>query len=303
MPDLNDLYFYAQVVEHAGFAPAARALGVPKSKLSRRIAMLEQRLSVRLIQRSTRRFSVTEIGQEYYRRCVAMLVEAEAAQEVIDRVQSEPRGTVNLSCPVALLHARVAPMLIRFMTQCPQVKLNLEATNRRVDVIRDGFDIAMRVRFPPVDDSDLVMHTLGTSVQRIVASPDLLERGPRPRVPGDLPLLPSLDLGPSNREHAWHLEGPDGSMATVLHQPRFVTDDMAALREAALAGIGVVQLPEMLVLDDIAAARLEPILPQWRAPAGLVQAIFPSRRGLIPAVRRLVDFLAAEFANPPAPAA
>ncbi|MEP6656441.1 MAG: LysR substrate-binding domain-containing protein [Betaproteobacteria bacterium] len=303
MPDLNDLYFYAQVVEHAGFAPAARALGVPKSKLSRRVAMLEQRLGVRLIQRSTRRFSVTEIGQEYYRRCVAMLVEAEAAQEVIDRVQSEPRGTVNLSCPIALLHARVAPMLIRFMTQCPQVKLHLEATNRRVDVIREGFDIALRVRFPPVDDSDLVMRTFGASGQLIVASPELFERGPRPAVPGDLPLLPSLDLGPPNREHAWHLEGPDGGLATVLHQPRFVTDDMAALRVAALSGIGVVQLPEMLVLDDIAAGRLERMLPHWRAPAGLVQAIFPSRRGLIPAVRRLVDFLASEFASPAAPAA
>src|SRR4249920_3445575 len=108
MQDLNDLYYFAMVVDHGGFAPAGRALGIPKSKLSRRIALLEERLGVRLIQRSTRRFAVTEIGQNYYAHCKAMLVEADAAQAAVEQTRSEPRGTVRLTCPVALLHARVS---------------------------------------------------------------------------------------------------------------------------------------------------------------------------------------------------
>ena len=115
IPDLNDLYFYVQVVDHGGFSAAGRALGTPKSKLSRRVALLEDRLGVRLLQRSTRRFAVTEIGQEYYRHCVAMLVEADAAQEAVDLTRSEPRGVVRLSCPTALLDYQVGSMLATFM--------------------------------------------------------------------------------------------------------------------------------------------------------------------------------------------
>ena len=123
MQDLNDLYYFVQVVDHGGFAPAGRALGMPKSKLSRRIALLEERLGVRLIQRSTRRFSVTEIGQEYYAHCMAMLVEAEAAEEVIDEVAPEPRGVVRMSCPTALVCFQVGAMIARFMAANPRVEI------------------------------------------------------------------------------------------------------------------------------------------------------------------------------------
>ena len=138
MQDLNVLYFYVQVVDHGGFAPAGRALGLPKSKLSRRIARLEDGLGVRLIQRSTRRFAVTDVGQTYYAHCKAMLVEAEAAQEAIDVTRSEPRGIVRMTCPTALLDARVGPMLAEFMAQNPRVDVHLDSTNRRVDVIGEA---------------------------------------------------------------------------------------------------------------------------------------------------------------------
>ena len=146
MQDLNDLYFYVQIVDHGGFAPAGRALGLPKSTLSRRLAALEERLGVRLIQRSSRHFSVTEIGQMYYQRCVAMLVEADSAQDIIERHRSEPQGSVRISCPLALLDYGVNELLARYMAAYPQVKLEVESTNRRVDVIREGFDVALRVR-------------------------------------------------------------------------------------------------------------------------------------------------------------
>ncbi len=309
MYDLNDLYFFAQVVDHHGFAPAGRALGVPKSRLSRRIALLEERLGVRLIQRSTRRFAVTEVGECFYRHCKAMLVEAEAAHEAIATMRAEPQGTVRLACPVALLQYQVGAMLGQFLLQCPRVKLHVEATNRRVDVIGEGFDLALRVRFPPLEDSELVMNVLGESLQCLVAGPALLARHGAPQAPADLHVLPTLDLARGDGEHVWRLVGPDGADATVHHEPRLVTDDMAALRTAALAGVGAVQLPTMVVGDDIARGALIRLLPHWRLRSGIVHAVFPSRRGLLPSVRELIDFLGARYAalaaaeNRPSPAA
>ncbi len=295
MQDLNDLYYFVQVVEHQGFASAGRALGVPKSKLSRRIAVLEERLGVRLVQRSTRKFSVTDIGQNYYRHCKAMLVEAEAAQEVIDRNRAEPQGLVRVACPVTLLHFRVGAMLTQFMAQHPRVQVHLEATNRRVDVIQEGFDLALRVRFPPLQDSDLVMKVLGESTQCLVASPALLKQHAPLRAPADLHGLPSLDLGRPQHEHAWQLDGQDGAAVVVPHTPRLVTDDMMTLRLAALTGVGVVQLPTMTIREEFRSGALVRVLPDWVPRPGIVHAVFPSRRGLLPAVRKLIDFLAIEF--------
>jgi Transcriptional regulator len=299
MQDLNDLYYFVQVVDHEGFAPAGRALNLPKSKLSRRIALLEDRLGVRLIQRSTRRFAVTDIGQSYYRQCVAMLVEANAAQEVIDRVSAQPQGTVRISCPPALLDYQLGDVLARFLAACPRVQMQLESTNRRVDVIGEGFDIAIRVRFPPLKDTDLVMRVLGDSTQRLVASPALLQSHglAAPLLPADLAHLPSLDEGPPHREHHWTLFGPDDATAVVQHQPRMISDDRVALRLAALQGVGVLQLPTIMVQHDLQQGALVDLLPQWRPRAGVVHAVFPSRRGLLPAVRELIEFLALEFAK------
>lgn len=295
MQDLNDLYYFVQVVEHQGFAPAGRALDVPKSKLSRRIGILEERLGVRLVQRTTRKFAVTEIGQGYYQHCKAMLVEAEAAQEVIDRTRAEPQGIVRVACPVALLHFQVGAMLAQFMGRHPRVQVHLEATNRRVDVIQEGFDLALRVRFPPLEDSDLVMKVLGASRQCLVASPGLLKQHAPLHVPADLHAVPSVDLGGPRLDHVWQLDGPNGAAVLVPHAPRLVTDDMLTLRQAALAGVGVVQLPTMTIREEFRSGALVRILPDWAPRPGVVHAIFPSRRGLLPAVRQLIDSLALQF--------
>ena len=191
MQDLNDLRFFAEVVDQNGFAAAARKLGMPRSRLSRRIGLLEDRLGVKLIHRSTRRFTVTEVGREYYRHCVAMTVEAEAAQESIDRLRTEPQGIVRVSCPSSLIYFEIGEMTARFLEQYPKVEVLLESTNRRVDVIREGFDLAIRVRFPPLEDSDLVIRKLGDSPQRLVASPTVSKAFSRPLVPADLASLPS----------------------------------------------------------------------------------------------------------------
>src|SRR5688572_12568615 len=206
MRDLNDLYFFVQVVDHNGFAAAARELGMPRSRLSRRIALLEERLGVRLIQRSTRSFAVTDVGTEFHRHCVAMLIEADAAEEAIARIRAAPKGIVRVSCPSSVLYFQVAEMAVRFMAQCPDVEVHLESTNRRVDVIREGFDMAIRVRFPPLEESDLVMKVLAESPQCLVASPRLLQGRTLPLLPADLSSLPSMAWGPPRSIYDWHLE-------------------------------------------------------------------------------------------------
>lgn len=296
MQDLNDMRFFAEVVDQNGFAAAARKLGMPRSRLSRRIGLLEDRLGIKLIHRSTRRFTVTEIGREYYRHCVAMMVEAEAAQETIDRMRTEPQGVVRVSCPSSLIYFQIGEMIARFMEQYPKVEVLLESTNRRVDVIREGFDLAIRVRFPPLEDSDLVIRKLADSPQCLVASPSVSKAFSRPLVPADLASLPSLGLNPAGLEHEWQLDGPDGATATISHRPRFATEDMMALRLAALRGIGVCQFPTFVVADDLNSGRLVDLLPEWSPKAGIIHAVFPSRRGLLPSVRALLDFLATEYA-------
>jgi DNA-binding transcriptional LysR family regulator len=295
MQDLNDLYYFVQVVDHGGFAPAGRALGQPKSKLSQRIALLEKRLGVRLIQRSTRHFFVTEIGQNYYAHCKAMLVEAEAAQTAVEQTRSEPSGIVRLTCPVAFLHARVSAMLGGFMVQHPHVVIHLEATNRRVDLIAEGIDVAIRARPMPIESSDLMMKVLAQRGHALVASPNLVKKAGSIRVPADLNGLPSLDLGPPRQEHIWKLDGPDGAQADIRHQPRLVSDDMIALRSAAIVGVGIVHLPLLMVSDEIREGKLKHLLPGWAPKRHVVHAVYPSKRGLLPSVRALLDYLSACF--------
>ncbi len=292
MQDLNDLYYFVKVVDHGGFAPAGRALGMPKSKLSRRIARLEERLGTRLIHRSTRHISVTELGQAYYRHCVAMLVEAEAAEALIERNLTIPRGTVRLSCPPSLLHYLFTPLLVRFMAQCPDVEVQVVATSRRVDVVKEGLDLAIRVRFPPLEDSDLAMKVLSRSPQRLMAAPGLFKEWPLPQAPGDLAMLPSLDFEQVDKQHVWELDGPDGVTTRTRHHPRLVTDNAETLHQAALAGLGVAKLALLVAGRDLQEGRLIDVLPGWEPRGGILHAVFPTRRGLLPAVRALLDFLA-----------
>lgn len=297
MQDLNDLYYFVQIVDYGGFAPAGRALGIPKSKLSRRIANLEERLGVRLIQRTTRQFAVTEIGHTYYEHCQAMLVEAEAAQEVIDETRAEPRGIIRMTCPTALLQLYVGKILADFMAQCPQVTLHLEATNRRVDVVSEAVDLALRVRPMPLQDSDLVMRILAERSQCLVASPKLLKLTAIPKSPAELNGLPSLGLGAPQETYTWTLYGPEHAQAIIHHHPRFVTTDMLALRSAAIAGVGVVQLPYVMVREQLTEGSLVKLVADWSPLKELIHAVFPTRRGLLPSVRSVLDYLVLRFAE------
>ncbi len=301
-PDLNDLFYFARVVEHRGFAAAGRALGVPKSKLSRRVAVLEQRLGTRLLQRSSRRFAVTELGELYYRHCRAMVEEAESAHETIERHHTEPQGTLRISCPVLLAQGPLSRIISGFLARHPRVRIHLDSTNRRVDVIQEGIDLAIRVRPAPLDDSDLVVRVLVEDRALLLASPDYLDRQGRPEDPEALQRHDTLDMTRAGDEHRFRLVDADGAGRDVRHRPRLVTDELVTLRQAALDGLGIVVLPRVLVEEDLLAGRLEAVLPAWRTPHALIHAAFASRRGLLPAVRLFIDALAAGFAECPAEA-
>ena len=295
MFDLNELFLYAKVVEHGGFAAAGRALDLPKSTLSRRVGQLEARLGARLIQRSTRQFQVTDIGQAYYRHCVAMIAEAESAEDVIAFNKSEPRGVIRLSCTTALLNHWVAPMLAEFMAQCPSVELNVKSFNRKVDVISEGYDLALSLCFPPLESSELVMKVLGKSPQALVASAPFLQAHPLPLQPADIAGLPTINWGNPTAQYLWELNGPQGATAQVQHTPRLVSDDMSTLKNAALRGVGIANLPIAVVADEIADGGLIALLPEWQPAEGVITVVFASRRGLMPSVRSLIDFLGEAF--------
>lgn len=297
--DLNDLFYFAKVVEHQGFSAAARALGVPKSKISRRIAELEKRLGTQLLYRSTRKLHITEIGKLYYQHCEAMLIEAESAQELIERNHSEPRGLIRMTCPIALLHAHIGDMLAEFLLKHPQVQVHLEASNRRVDVVAEGVDLAIRVRPLPLESSDLVLKILSDRGLCLVAAPMLIQQMGLPTHPNDLRHWPSLGLGQTQGQQPlqfeWCLTHENGERVVIEHSPRLVTTDMVALRASAMAGVGLVQLPNLMVPKQVANGELVKLLPQWSPRREIIHVVFPSRRGMLPAVRALIDFLCQKY--------
>jgi len=296
-PDLNDLHFFACIVEAGSFAAAGRMLGVPKSRLSRRIALLEAQLGVRLLQRTTRQLALTEVGQRVYLHCRAMNNEAEAALDVALQVQSTPRGRVRMSCPIAIAQNLLAPLLPEFMQRYPDVALQLDVSNRRVDLIEEGVDIALRVRSEALEDSSLVVRTFGSASSVLVAAPVLLAARGVPEVPAELEHWPALGMAPHDGRHQWVFEADDGSRISVAYSPRLMTDDLVVLHEAALAGVGVACLPAMICADSLKQGLLVELLPQWRAPTAVFHAVFPSRRGMMPAVRALLDFLAEKLSD------
>jgi DNA-binding transcriptional LysR family regulator len=299
MEDLNDLYYFAAVVEHGGFAPAGRALGIPKSKLSRRVALIEDRLGVHLIHRTTRQFVVTDIGQSFYQHCQAMVVDAEAAIDTIGQSRAEPRGLLRVACPVSLVQIKVGAIAGEFLARHPLVTMHLEATDRRVDVIEERFDVALRVRQPPLEDSNLVIRKLGEGGLVLVASPEFLQRHGWPERPEQLADWPSASLPSRTPEHSWALSDDKGQLQSVAHKPRLISSEMFTLRQAAMQGIGAAQLPYALVENEIRQGFLEVVLPAWKSPQGITHAVFATRRGLLPAVRTFIDFLAQAFKNDP----
>jgi DNA-binding transcriptional LysR family regulator len=292
-PDLNDYALFAEVVTHGGFAAAGRALRAPKSTLSRRIAALEMRLGVRLIERSTRRFRVTEIGQAFYERCRIVVMDVEQADAIVSEALGEPHGTVRCSCPLGLVEA-LSSTFVGFMKAVPKAKLQIVAVDRAVSLIDERIDVAIRVRAALDADAALTVRTLGRSSRILVAAPSLAALCAAGDVAAlaDLPTLATTDqMG----EITWEFSGPDGEPRAIRHAPRMTCVDFTALRDAAVAGLGVALLPDHTCRGELSSGRLAHVFPQWRTEDGIIHLVFTTRRGLPPVVRSFIDHLAGAF--------
>lgn len=292
LSDLNDLRFFVEVIDHGGFSAAGRALGIPKSRLSNRVSKLEERLGVRLLQRSTRRFVITEVGERFLVHCRAMLEQARAAQDAVDELRSEPQGLVRISCPISMAPTLMAGLIPEFLARHPKVQVRLLVSDRRVDLIGEGFDIAIRVRDKLDTDATLVMRAFGQARVLLVAKPAFLDSQGRPSAPQELAGLPLLSMQDYEGTQILDLSGPDGAKQRVEMQARLVCGNFPVLLEAAKRGLGVATLPEMICAAAIASGELEVVLPAWAMPQGTAHFVYPTRRGLLPGVRALVDFLA-----------
>src|SRR3989338_4806469 len=265
MQDLNDLYYFAKVVEHGGFTAASRLLGIPKSRLSRRIAELELRLGVRLLQRTTRKLALTDVGERYLRHCQAMLLEAEQADEAVASLTSDP-----------------------------QVRLEMLLTNQRVDLLDENIDVALRVRDEEDEAPSLIARKLHPAQAFIVAAPALLDGQPIER-PEDLARLQVLGALEIDRKVHFLLQDAQGNRRELALEARLSIDDFAVRKTAALAGLGISMLPRLYCQTELDSGELIRLLPEWNLPGGYLQAVYTHRRGMLPAVRAWIEHLTDAF--------
>lgn len=296
MHDLNDFFYFHAVVTYQGFSAASRHIGVPKGTLSKRVARLEKRLQVRLLERSTRSVRTTEVGQAFYEHCEVMLASAEAAETVVAQAHAEPNGIVRLSCPQGLIQSLVEEILPAFMQAYPKVRVQLRMFERRAELIEDRLDIALRVRTrPDLADASFIMRPLGPSHMVLAVSPSVHAACEQSLTIDSLASVPTLSMAEETDEVRWELTGPGDETRSVTLRPRMMCSNFGVLLAAAQEGLGVALLPVHICRSSFATGELIHVLPEWRSPYGTIQAIFSTRKGLVPAVRALIEFLAQEI--------
>jgi DNA-binding transcriptional LysR family regulator len=295
--DLNDFFHFVQVVDRGGFTAAGRTLRIPKSTLSHRIQQLETDLGVRLLNRTSRRFAMTDAGEEFYRRAVGMLREAELAETAIRHRLSEPTGTVRCTSAVATMQFALRGILADFLVRYPKVNVVAHATDQNVDIVGENYDVAIRAHSDPLPDSTLVQRTLTPAPWFLFAGAAYLDANEAPQTPKDLKNHPSLFMMRTGVAPVWRLRHSSQAKGEVIMPltPRLLSDDMTALKQAAIAGLGVVALPGYVCRDDVRSGALRRVLPTWLADDSTITALIPYRQGLLPSVRVFIDHLAAEF--------
>lgn len=293
--NLNAITAFLLVAEKQSFRGAARALGVSKSTLSQRVAALEDQLGAQLLWRTTRSVRLTDIGESYYRAVEPALATILSAEKQVGDIQGHPRGRLRLSAPVEMGQCILGNVLIEYAKLYPDVEVVADLSDRKVNLIEEGFDLAIRVG--PLDDSSLICRRLSIlGPLRLFASPDYLQRHGTPRTPQDLADHACLAMTGQQEAVTWHLDGPDGTLALPI-RPRMAVGSWNILRELIVAGMGIGRLPEITGLQETGEGNLEEILPEW-APAGdACYAVYPSGKNPSPALRAMVDLLSAHLAN------
>ncbi|MBZ7924804.1 LysR family transcriptional regulator [Ensifer adhaerens] len=292
MLDLKEVYYFVQVVNRGGFAAASRSLQIPKSTLSYRIQQLESSLGVRLVNRTSRRFSMTDVGREFYQHARILLKDAEDIEDIVRQRLAEPSGIVRMTTPLDVSQFALREILPAFMLQHPKVEIHQQSTDVLIDIVEEGFDLALRGHSSPLPDSSLVQRTIARVPWFLYAGTRYLDSIGFPETPEDLIGCNSIGVP---RDNAWQLQHSDGRRIDVGIQPRFVSNDMVALKQAACAGLGIVSLPHYVGGLEVQSGELKQVLPGWITRDSSVTALMPFRHGLLPAVRALVDFLAVEF--------
>lgn len=291
MLNLNDLHYFVSAVTHGGFAAASRQLGIPKSTLSKRVAELEQALGAQLIYRSSRSFALTDVGHAFHRHAHAALIEAEAAQDVVLQRFAEPRGTVRMTASVPTAQHYLAPALPAFALAHPGIGLQLDVSDRYVDIVQEGIDIAVRSHFDPLPDSGLIQRTVAWEDIVLVAAPGYLAGAAALETPADLAEHDGLLTAATAT--TWRLTDARGGVATAAPRPRMTANESTVLIQLAMAGVGIAKLPAAMCAAALHAGQLQRVLPQWTAGRVATTLVMPQRRGQLPAVRAVVEFLAA----------
>lgn len=284
--DLNDVLAFTHVADSGSFTRAAERLGWPKSSVSHRVARLEACLGARLLERSTRRLRLTEVGARFHEHARRVLQELDLAAATVDSFRARPQGRLRVSASVVLGQALLPAMVAEYAAQYPEVELFVDLTNRRVDLLEEGFDLAIRAGELP--DSSLVSRRLGSATARLFAAPAYLRRHGTPATVDALAGHVLIDNAPAAMP-GWPLTHDDGRSHPVAARFRLAANDALFLRELAATGTGIVSLPVFVAAPAVAAGRLRAVLPGWATRRVEVHAVFPSHKSLSPGLRALVD--------------
>jgi len=297
MLDLNDFFLFVQVVDRGGFTVAGRTRRMPKSTLSHRIQQLEANLGVRLLNRTSRRFGMTDAGEEFYRHAVAMLREAEHAETAIRHRLSEPTGTVRCTAGVATMQFAMCDIVADFLLRFPKVNVVAHATDQTVDIVGENYDVAVRAHSDPLPDSTLVQRTLTPAPWFLFAGAAYVDANNAPQTPRELQKHASLFMMRTGVAPVWRLRHSRDTKDKVVMPlaPRLLSDDMIGLKQAAIAGLGIVALPGYVCREDLRAGALRRVLPNWLAGDSTITALVPYRQGLLPSVRVFLDHLTTEL--------
>lgn len=298
MDNWNDIAIFVRVVEAGSFTAAAEKLGLSQSAASKSVTRLEERLGTRLLNRSTRRLSLTETGSVLHARGLAALQEMQEAELEVARLQTEPRGVLRVSAPMSFGVLHLAPLLPEFLRLYPALTVDIQMDDRLVDLVEEGYDLAIRIQ--ALADSTLVAKRLAPSRNVICAAPDYLARHGEPKTPQDLRDHHCLIYSYRANPFEWEFQGLNNEKINVSLAGPLHCNSGLVLREAALAGSGILLTPTFYVGDVIRNGRLRPILNGYtQPPEANVYAVYPERRHLSPKVRAFVDFLSQRFGDNP----
>lgn len=297
MDNLNDVLLFTKVVERGGFTAAAKVLDVPKSSVSRGVSRLEERLGVRLLQRSTRRVRVTEVGRRYYEYCRRVVQELREADSIVENYLAQPSGLLRITAPYILRQALLGDIITEMMDSYPDVQCQVELSNRYVDLLEEGFDIAIRVG--GASDSLLASVPLGREIVKLFASDLYLAESGTPQVPGDLHSHTLLDTARTIAQ-SWTLYNKTDQV-TVNVSPRLVSNDVEVLLQSAVSHQGVVALPKFVAAKAVSARLLQPVLPRWYTRPVDLNLVYPSYKGVSPSVHSFIEvtkgYVAKTFLN------